>query len=149
MMRNSASLPIAALLVAAGLIVLLLVSTGDGQRIPLTELELGGVAAVISLLIFGIQGLISVALEGEQLLPGRHGPRLTDPISAAIILFSLLLFGIAVALAYGIVNEWQVRALGVLSGIGSTTLALLLVLYKEAFIGDEARFDDRQDGVPW
>jgi hypothetical protein len=26
---------------------------------------------------------------------------------------------------------------------------LLLVFYKEAFIGDEATFDDRQDGVPW
>ena len=38
---------------------------------------------------------------------------------------------------------------GVAAGAGCVFLATLLVCYKEAFLGDEARFDDREDGVPW
>lgn len=148
-MRNSPRLPVAALILATLLTVVLAITTSDGDRIPLTELELGGIAAIVALAIYGVQGLISIALEGEELVPGRRGPRLTDAISVAIVIFALALFGIAVALAYGIAGDWQTRTLGLLAGGGSVIVALLLVLYKEAFIGEEACFDDREDGVPW
>ena len=39
--------------------------------------------------------------------------------------------------------------LGIAAGAGCMSLAVLLIFYKEAFLGDEARFDDREDGIPW
>lgn len=148
-MRNSPRLPVAALILAAVLVLALIITTSDGERIPLTELELGMVAGAVAFGVYGIQGLISVALEGRELRTGKFGPWLTDPISAAIVLLALALFVDAVALAYGIVDDWRVRSIGALAGGGSIILALLLVLYKEAFVGNEAGFDDRQDGIPW
>ena len=34
-------------------------------------------------------------------------------------------------------------------GTDAFLLAAMLVAYKEAFLGEEARFDRRDDGVPW
>jgi hypothetical protein len=76
-------------------------------------------------------------------------PHLTNPLSAAIVIVSILLFADALLLGYGIVIGWGTVALGVAAGAGCLFLATLLVFYKEAFLGDEARFDDREDGVPW
>jgi hypothetical protein len=148
-MRNSWILPAVAVVAAVILAIFLLATTPEGGRTPLSELELGIVAAVIALIVFGVQGLLSIALEGEELRPGRHGGRLTDPASIAIVVFSLALAAIAVALAWGIADDWSPRRLGILAGGGALILALLLVLYKEAFVGDEVCFDDREDGVPW
>jgi hypothetical protein len=148
-MRNAWTLPAGALAITGILAVVLLIVTPEGGRTPLTEVELGLVAAVVSLGVYGAQGLLSVALEGEELRPGRHGGRLTDPISVAIVVFSIALFAIAVSLAWGIAGDWNYRRLGILAGAGSLILALLLVFYKEAFVGDEASFDNREDGVPW
>ncbi|CAN5626215.1 hypothetical protein BH24CHL4_BH24CHL4_17950 [soil metagenome] len=148
-MRNAWTLPAGALALAAVLAIILLVTAPEGGRTPLSELELGLVAAIVSLSVYGVQGLLSVALEGEELRPGRHGGRVTNPISVAIVLVSIVLFAIAVSLAWGIAGDWSARRLGILAGAGALILALILVLYKEAFVGDEARFDDRQDGIPW
>lgn len=115
----------------------------------LNELEIGLVAWAFTLLIFGVMGLISVASEGRQLHIGRSAPRLTKPLSLAIVVFSLLLFAIAVMLGTGIAIGWRMSTIGLLAGIGCLDLALLLFFYKEAFIGDEASFDQRDDGVPW
>ena len=145
-MRNSPTLPWLAIVVAAVLAVAVWASHGEG---PLTELELGGIAWSIGLAIFGLQGLISVLVEGQELRPGRVLPRLTDPLSVAIVLFSLALFAMAVLLGYGLIDDWDEAALGALAGGGCLVLSLLLVLYKEAFVGDEASFDERDDGVPW
>ncbi len=117
--------------------------------VALSELEIGLTALAFTLAIFGIQGLLSVLLEGRRLHLGRVRPRLTNPLSAAIIVFSLALFVLSVFLGTGIVRGWSPRSLGTLAGLGCIDLAALLVFYKEAFVGDEARFDDREDGVPW
>ena len=151
-MDNSPRLPTVAILLAVGLAIVTGVSYASRQigDVPfLSEVEIGLVAAGFTLAIFGVQGLISVLLEGRQLHPGIVRPRLTDPLSIAIVAFSLLLFGIAIALAYGIVLDWGPIILGTLAGAGCLILAMLLVFYKEAFVGDEACFDDREDGVPW
>lgn len=148
-LRNSPKLPILALYLSAGLTILLLLSTRKGGRFPLTEIELGLVAAAVTLAIYGLEGIISIAIEGEELVPGRRGPMLTGPLSVSIVLFSLALFAVAVALGWGIADDWAERTIGILAGLGSLILALILMFYKEAFLGDEARFDDRKDGVPW
>lgn len=148
-MRNSPKLPILSLYLAAAITVLLVITTRKGGRIPLTEIELGLVAGAVTLAVYGLQGLLSIAIEGVELVPGRRGPVLTEPLSVSIVLFSGLLFVVAVSLGWGISDDWEERTIGILAGVGSLILALLLMLYKEAFLGDEARFDDRDDGVPW
>jgi hypothetical protein len=138
-----------ALYLAAVLAIVLLVTTRDGGRIPLTEVELGLVAAAVTLTVYGLQGPISIAVEGVELVPGRRGPMLSGPLSVSIVLFSIALLIVAVALGWGIADDWAERTIGILAGIGSLLLALILMFYKEAFLGDEACFDDRDDGVPW
>ena len=147
-MRNSPALPLASLVLAILLgIHASAAAAGDGG--PLNELQLGEFALALALLVFGLQGIISILIEGQELVPGRVPARLTNPLSVAIVIFSLLLFALAVLLAYGIADGWRLQVIGTLAGVGCLVLALLLVLYKEAFIGDEANFDDRQDGIPW
>jgi hypothetical protein len=53
------------------------------------------------------------------------------------------------ALAYGIAGDWGTTAIGLLAGLGCFLMAAMLVAYKEGFLGEEARFDRRDDGVPW
>jgi len=123
-------------------------SAGQGDG-PLTELQLGEIGMSVTLTVFGIQDLISVLIEGQELRPGRTPERLTGPLSISIVVTSLALLSIAVALAYGVAAGWRLEAIGSLASVGCIALSLLLVFYKEAFIGDEANFDNRQDGVPW
>jgi len=146
---NSPRLPIVSLILAGVLAIVAAATTAPVQPLPLSELQLGAVGGALTLGVFGIQGLISVLLEGSELRPGMAPPHLTNPLSAAIVVVSMLLFGDALLLGYGIVTGWGTAALGVAAGAGCVFLATLLVCYKEAFLGDEARFDDREDGVPW
>jgi hypothetical protein len=146
---NSPRLPIVSLILAGVLAIAAATTLDPGQPLPLSELQLGAVGGALTLGVFGIQGLISVLLEGRELRPGMAPPQLTNPLSAAVVFVSILLFGDALLLGYGIVTGWGTAALGVTAGAGCIFLATLLVCYKEAFLGDEARFDDREDGVPW
>lgn len=151
-MDNSPRLPTVSILLALGLGLIAgasYLSREIGDVPFLSEAEIGIVAIGFTMAIFGFQGLISVLLEGRQLQVGIVRPRLTDPLSWGIVLFSLLLLAVAVALAYGIVLDWGAIVLGLLAGAGCLILSTLLIFYKEAFVGDEARFDQREDGVPW
>jgi hypothetical protein len=148
-MNNSPFLSIISLILAGLLATAVALTVGPGGAIPLSALQLGGTAGALTLAVFGMQGLISVMLEGRELRPGMAPPHLTNPLSAAIVIVSLLLFADALLLGYGIVAGWRTVALGISAGVGCVFLAALLVGYKEAFLGDEARFDDREDGVPW
>jgi hypothetical protein len=147
-MRNTLDLPILALIVAAILAIAVAISAA-GEGGTLTELELGGIAWALGLAVYGVQGLISILLEGRELHLGRALPRMTSPLSAGIALFSLALLAIAVLLAIALTNDWDVEILGLLAGGGCLVLAALVVFYKEAFVGDETTLDNRDDGIPW
>lgn len=146
-MRNSPWLPVIALVVA--LVVGIYIATVAAGDAPLNELQLGATAGALALAIYGIQGLVSVLIEGQELHPGRVPPRLTDWLSGGILVLTLILFCIALTLAYGIADDWRVEVIGSLAGAGCIVLALLLVFYKEAYLGDEADLDPRDDGIPW
>lgn len=148
-MRNSPRLPVLSLVLTVILVVATFAATGSDGLLPLSELQLGMVGGALALVIFGIQGLLSVGLERRELRPGIAPPQLTNLLSAAIVLVSLLLFADALLLGYGIVSGWGTVPLGIAAGTGCVFLAALLIFYKEAFLGDEARFDDREDGIPW
>lgn len=119
------------------------------QPFHLNELQIGVVAWAFTLVIFGVMGLISVVSEGRELRIGRVAPRLTNLLSWAILVVAVLLFAIAVTLGVGIAFGWSTALIGLLAAAGCFILAMLLLFYKEAFIGDEASFDQRDDGVPW
>ena len=150
-MRNTPYLPIFSLALAFVLAVVTLIRYLRMERDAdvLSEGQIGLAAWAFALAIYGIQGLVSVLLKGRELHPGRVRPRLTNPLSLAIIIFALLLLVDAVLLGYGIIDDWRPMAIGTLAGVGCLVLALLLVFYKEAFVGDEACFDEREDGIPW
>jgi hypothetical protein len=151
-MRNSPALPILALGVAAVLAVATIISYAAGAAKSVTvlsEAEIGMAAWAFTLAIYGVQGLVSVLTEGRELRPGVIEPRPSNLFIVAILVLGLALFGIATGLGWAIISDWRPRSLGLLAGAGCLDLALLLILYKEAFVGNEVRFDLRDDGVPW
>lgn len=147
-MRNSPRLPLWSLVLAV-LLAAATVVFARGDLEPLSELQLGALAGAMTFAIFGVQGLISVSLEGQELRPGVTPPHLTDQLSRGILLVSLLLLIDSIVLGFGIVNGWNTTMVGVPASLGCILLAALLIFYKEAFLGNEARFDEREDGIPW
>ena len=60
----------------------------------------------------------------------------------------------AVVVAVGLailtfVSGQPTAVVGSTAGAGCLVLGLLLLFYKEAFIGHEAHLEPRNDGVPW
>ena len=150
-MQNSPGIPLASLVVAIALVVVAAVSgmAGVGRDPALTELQIGATAWALALGIFGVQGLVSIIVEGRQVVPGIIKPRLTNSLSAVIAAASILLFMLAGLTGLAIVSGQSTAVIGTAAGAGCLDLGLLLVFYKEAFIGHEAHLDVRQDGVPW
>jgi hypothetical protein len=115
----------------------------------LSEIEIAFITLGLTLLIFALQGFVSVFLEGRELHVGRIYPHLTRRINLILLISSLLLLVIAIVLGGGIALGWGVKAIGSLAGLGALLLGFMLIPYKEGFVGGEAHFDDRNDGVPW
>ena len=150
-MQNSPLIPIAAFVVAVALASVTVVSlmAGVGGNPALNELQIGATAWALTLGIFGVQGIVSIVLEGRQLVVGTIEPRLNNPLSAAIAALSVLLFILAGLTGLAIVSGQPTVVIGSAAGAGCLDLGLLLLFYREAFIGHEAHLDLRQDGVPW
>jgi hypothetical protein len=150
-MQNSPGIPLAALVVALALatITVLSVIAGAGGGIALNELQLGATAWALALGLFGLQGIVSIVVEGRQLSPGVIEPRLNNPLSAVIAALSVLLFVLAVLTGFTIVSGQPTALIGSAAGMACLDLGFLLLFYREAFIGHEAHLDLRQDGVPW
>jgi len=160
-MQNSPLIPVAAFLVAIALASVTVVSlmAGVGGNPALNELQIGATAWALTLAVFGVQGIVSIVLEGRQLFVGTIEPRL-DPLrasrygvhnllSVAIAALSVLLFILAGLTGLAIVSGQPTAVIGSAAGAGCLDLGLLLLFYKEAFIGHEAHLEPRQDGVPW
>src|SRR5436190_8710942 len=150
-MQNSPGIPLASLVVAIALAIVTAVSgmAGVGRDPALTELQIGATAWALALGIFGVQGLVSIIVEGRQVLPGIIKPRLNSSLSAIIAAASILLFMLAGLTGLAIVSGQSTAVIGTAAGAGCLDLGLLLLFYKEALIGHEAHLDVRQDGVPW
>ena len=150
-MQNSPGIPLAALIVALVLAGATTVSVmlGVGGDPALNELQIGAAAWALTLGLFGAQGIVSIVLEGRQLFVGTIGPRLTNPLSAAIAACSILLLILAGLTGLAIVSGQPTAVVGRAAGAGCLDLGLLLLLYKEAFVGHEAHLEPRQDGIPW
>ena len=150
-MQNSPGIPLAAFVVAIVLAGATIVSVmaGVGGDPALNELQIGAAAWAVTLAMFGAQGIVSIVLEGRQLYVGAIGPRLTNPLSAAIAACSILLLLLAGLTGLVIVSGQPTAVVGTAAGAGCLVLGLLLLLYKEAFVGHEAHLEPRHDGIPW
>lgn len=151
-MQNTLKLPVAAIVVAllsGAVAAVSYLSRERGDVFYLSEIEIGLVAWALLLLMFGLQGVISVISEGRELRPGKAPPRLTDTLTGMIVIFSIILAALAVTLVIALVGNLSVVWLGTTAGLGAIVLSLLLIFYKEAFLGDEAHLDERDDGIPW
>jgi hypothetical protein len=150
-MQNSPGIPLAALVVALALAVITMLSViaGVGGGLALNELQLGATAWALALGIYGVQGIVSIVVEGRQVSPGMVMPRLNNPLSAVIAALSVLLFVLAGVTGFAIVSGQSTALIGTAAGAGCLDLGLLLLVYKEACIGHEAHLEPRQDGVPW
>ena len=150
-MQNSPGLPVVALVGALvlGAITLASITAGIGGDPALTELQIGATAWALALAIFGVTGIVSVLVEGRQLIPGTIQPRRSSPWSAAVAGGSILLFALAGVTAFAIVTGQPSAVIGSAAGIACLDLSLLLISYKEAFVGGEAHLDSRHDGIPW
>jgi hypothetical protein len=149
--QNSPLIPLAAFVVAVALAGITIASliAGVGGNPALNELQIGATAWALTLGIFGVQGVVSIVLEGRQLFVGTIAPRLNNPLSTAIAALSVLLFVLAGLTGLAIVSGQPTAVIGSAAGAGCLDLGLLLLFYKEAFIGHEAHLEPRQDGVPW
>jgi hypothetical protein len=150
-MQNSPGIPLAALVVAIGLATATILSllAGVGGDPPLNELQIGAAAWALTLGMFGVQGIVSIVVEGRQVFLGTIEPRLNTPLSAATAALSVLLLVLAGLTGLAIVSGQPTGVIGGAAGAGCLDLGLLLLFYKEAFIGHEAHLEPRQDGVPW
>jgi len=150
-MRNTPTLPIAAILAAVllGVAATLSAASGAGGPVALSEIQIALMAWATTLALFGLQGVVSALVEGPELRPGTVEPRLTTLASLTIASLALLLFALAAFVALAIASGQPTPVVGAAAGAGCLVLALLLLLFKEAFVGHEAHLDSREDGVPW
>jgi len=159
--QNSPGIPLAAFVAAIvlGGATIASVMLGVGGDPALNELQIGAAAWVLTLAMFSAQGIVSIVLEGRLLFVGTIAPRLTnplrtprygvDPLSAAVAALSVLLFILAGLTGLAIVSGQPTAVIGTAAGAGCLDLGLLLILYKEDFVGHEAHLEPRQDGIPW
>lgn len=117
------------------------------------HLEAYEIALVIWSFLFGLlglQGLISIYLEGETEQPGTHPPR---PAPAAVIALMAGLAAANVWVAWVFVAQLfqggEPVSLARWAALMALTLAALVGLYRRYFIADEVLAQDRDDGVPW
>lgn len=117
--------------------------------LELNAFEITLVGLALTLGVYSAIGLFSFYLDGPRVHIGRQGPQLTDGTAAALGIFSILTAICAVVFALGVVQEWGREIVGVSIGLGFVFAAFVLGFFKQGFVGEEGRFDEREDGIPW
>ena len=150
-MQNSPGLPLVTLVVGVILaaITVLSVTAGIGFDPALTELQIGAAAWGLALGIYAMQGVVSILAEGRSIVPGTIAPHMNNWTSLAIAGLSIVLVVVAGLTGLAIVSGQSTAVIGSAAGAGCLLLGLLLLFYKEAFIGHEAHLESRRDGIPW
>jgi hypothetical protein len=107
------------------------------------------IAWIFVLALFGVQGLISVFLEGQKLHPG---PEKTPAESGMAVLWMLLLLAGEVFISVRFIfdlPEAPVQTLAVEASAGFFVLAAMALVYRRSFLPEEAALHEREDHVPW
>lgn len=114
--------------------------------------EIGLIAWGFLLALYGLQGILSVWLEGRELVPGRsrREARPESPLWVLSIALGLTAFVLVWAVRF--IQELPTapsRQLALDAGLLFLGLAAMLVLYRKYFLADEIVAQERDDGVPW
>ena len=112
--------------------------------------EIGLVAWTFLLALFGLQGLITVFLEGEELEP-HEGKEREGSLGAIALLAGLLALEVALAVLFarGLYTGAQAKTLALYGGGIFLALAAMLIVYRRAFVKDEVIAQEREDDFPW
>ena len=160
MFRNDTIIPFLALLAGLGLGLMAYL---DGQHIAglaghaLAELsvgQIGLIAFAIVFFLYGLIGSINAWLEGEELRPGKHLPRLGRApvvIAVALSLALVVLSGLFVNAVFRALETGN-NAPAVQGGLIALSLiiaAALLTIAKKYLVGDETLTEDEHQEFPW
>jgi hypothetical protein len=119
-MQNSPGIPLIALLVALALagVTALSVIAGVGGGVALNELQIGATAWALALGLFGVEGFVSIVVQGRQVAPGVTEPRINNQIGTAIATLSIALFSLAAITGLAIVSGQSPAVIGTTAGSG-------------------------------
>lgn len=125
-----------------------------GQRlIPehLTEYQIGLLAWVLVLAVYGVVGLASVWLEGEEPVPQRVEPRPGTGAVIALTVFALATLAGSVFFIRQVVraDSGPMLALGLSGAFWMWSLAMVLAVYRRYFVPNETIEQDRDEELPW
>jgi hypothetical protein len=124
----------------------------SGGIIPahLEAYEVWQIAWVFALALFGVQGLISVFLEGQELRPGMK--EALSESNVALLLMALLLLA-ELFICFKFINDLagaaSVQTLAWETSAGFFLLAAMVIVYRRWFLPHEVLVQERRDHVPW
>lgn len=122
------------------------------QKIPehLTEYQIGLLAWILVLAVYGAIGLISVWLEGVEPVPEVAEPRPGPGAVLALTLFSLATLVASVMFIRQVVlGTGAVSTLGVSGALWMWSLAVAVAVYRRYFVAQEIIQQDRDEEIPW
>ena len=117
--------------------------------VELNAFEIGLVGLALTLATYSAIGFLSFFLDGARVHVGRQSARLSDGVTVALAAFCLATVACAVVFSLAVVFEWGREITGISIGLGFIFASLVLACYKVGFLGEEGRFDEREDGIPW
>lgn len=117
--------------------------------IDVNAFEITLIGLALTLGVYSAIGMFSYFLDGPRVHIGRAAPRLGDGVTFALGAFAVLTAACAVTFALSVVYEWGREITGVSVGLGFIAAAFVLAFFKQGFLGEEGRFDEREDGIPW
>lgn len=124
-----------------------------GQRkIPehLAEYQIGLLAWILVLAVYGVIGLVSVWLEGVEPVPEVVEPRAGPGALVALALFSLAALVASVVFIWQVVlGKGTVSTLGASGALWMWSLAVAVAVYRRYFVSQEIIQQDRDEEVPW
>jgi hypothetical protein len=130
-----------------------LAASAAGRRaVPehLAEYQIGLLAWVLVLAVYGVIGLISVWLEGVEPRPERTEPAAGAGATVALTVFALAaLFGAGWFIRQVVLGTGPVALLGLSGAWWMWTLAVAVSLYRRYFMTAEVIEQDRDEEVPW
>ncbi len=112
--------------------------------------EIGLVAWVALLAVWGLQGLIAAYVEDPKPTAAERRP-VNESWSALLVILALIGLEIfwAVLFVRGIFEGASSNTLALYGVLLTFTLAAALIVYRRAFVPDETLLQERDEGVPW
>lgn len=127
-------------------------AAGHGGKIPehLTEYQIGLLAWVLVLAVFGMIGVVSVWLEGVEPIPERVEPHPGLAALVVIAVFALAaLAGSVFFIRQAVLGTGAMATLGFAGTFWMWTLAVAVAVYRRYFMVAETIQQDRDEEIPW